>query len=74
MGRVTRMLMPQGGASSKVGRSWELKWIQGSRAIAPYNIYPRGKILHRTTRRDKFHREIVVGDKLMCINKILDEV
>jgi hypothetical protein len=75
MTRMAKTLMPYGGGSgSKGGRRRKLQQIEGTGAITPGDLSPRGKNLHRTAKRVKFHRTIVVGSELTHRNKVLNKV
>jgi hypothetical protein len=67
MTRMTKSLMPKGGAGSgkeSRRRGRKLQWIEGTRTVTPDDLSPRMKILHRTTKRVKLHRTIIIGGKL----------
>jgi hypothetical protein len=42
--------------------------------VTPEDLAPSGKILHRTTKRIKFHTAVIINCKLSNGNKILNKV
>ena len=67
MARMTKTLVPKGRVGSgeeSRRRLQELQRIERTGAITPDDLSPRGKILHRTAKRVKLHRTIVVRGKL----------
>ena len=80
-GRMTKTTVPKG-SSSIISRGDEgarrrgsrrTKRVQGTGTIAPDDFPLRPKILHRTTKRVKFDRTIIVNGKLAYRNKALNE-
>jgi hypothetical protein len=51
-----------------------MQWIERPGAIALDDQFPGQEILHRTTRRVKLHRAIVIGSELTNENKILNKL
>jgi len=74
---MTEATVPEGdggGGEQGVSSSWKMQWIERPGAIAPDDQFPRQEILHRTTRRVKLHRAIVIGSELTNKNKILNKL
>ena len=74
---VTEATMPEGsggGGEQGVSSSWKMQWIERPGAIALDDQFPGHEILHRTTRRVKLHRAIVIGSELTNGNKILNKL
>jgi len=65
---MTRMaetlMLNRGGGGGMEGGRWKLQQVEGTGAVTPGDLSPRGKILHRTTKRVKLHRTIIVRGKL----------
>ena len=53
---------------------WKAKWIQWPGAIAPDDLVPRLKILHKTPKGVKLNRTMVVVDELANENEILNKL
>jgi hypothetical protein len=47
---------------------------RADRTVTADDLSPRGKILHKTTKRVKFNGAVIVGSKLTHRNKILNKV
>ena len=73
MTRVAETPMPQRrGSPGDKGVCWrEAQWVQWSGAIAPDDLGPRRKSLHRTTSRVKLNRAIIIGSKLANKDEVL---
>jgi hypothetical protein len=54
--------------------SREAKRVEGPGAVTPSQKGPGGKILHRQTKRVKFHRTRVVSSELTDGKKVLNDV
>jgi len=67
MTRMAETPMPQRrGSPGDKGVCWrEAQWVQWSGAIAPDDLGPRRKSLHRTTSRVKLNRAIIIGSFLI---------
>ena len=73
---MTEATVPEGdggGGEQGVSSSWKVQWVERPGAIAPDDHFPGQEILHRTTRRVKLHRAIVIGSELTNRNKILNK-
>jgi len=71
MSRMTEATMPEGSRSTishgdegSGRRCWKMERVQRAGAIGPDDFPPRPKILHRTTKRVKFDRTIIINGKL----------
>lgn len=56
------------------GGGRKLQRVEGSGAVTPGDLSPRGKILHRTAKGVKLHGTVIVGSELAYGNKILNKV
>ena len=76
MTRVAKTPMPQRGGSLGDKRAgwWEAQGVQRPGAIAPDDLSPWRKGLHRATGGVKLNRTIVVGSKLANRDKILNNL
>jgi hypothetical protein len=54
--------------------SRQAKCVEGPEAVTPSEKDPGGNILHRQTKRVKFHRTRVVSSELTDGKKILNDV
>ena len=64
---MTEATVPEGGGGGGdqgVSSSRKVQRVERPRAIAPDDHFPGQDILHRTTRRVKLHRTIVIGSEL----------
>ena len=76
LSRVAKAAMPKGrlsGGGEGVGDR-QAEGVQRPGAIAPGDQSSGQKILHRTTRRVKFHLAIVIDGKLSNGNKVLNKL
>ena len=52
----------------------QLQWVQGTGAVTPGDLSPRGKSLHRTAKRVKLHGTVIVRGELAYGNKVLNKI
>jgi hypothetical protein len=72
---VTKPLVPDGGGGGGMeGGCHRLQRVEGTGAVTSDDLSPRGKSLHRTAKRVKFHRTVIVGGKLANRNKVLNKI
>ena len=73
---MTEATVPEGGGGGGeqgVSSNRKVQWVERPRAIAPDDHFPGQEILHRTTRRVKLHRTVVIRSELTNRNKILNK-
>ena len=77
MPKMTKTTMPNRSGGSEECRGaggWWKERVEVARAIAPGDHVPGLQILHRKTKRIKFNRAIIIGDKTTNGNQILNNV
>jgi hypothetical protein len=67
--RMSKTSVPRGSGDSRQSvrwsgrRVWEPNGVEGTITIAPNDLSPRGEVLHRNTKRVKFHGTSIVSSK-----------
>jgi hypothetical protein len=72
---VAEPLVPKGrrGGSEESGGRRKQR-VEGPGTVTPEDLAPSRKILHRTTKRIKFHTAVIVNSKLTNRYKILNKI
>ena len=73
---MTEVTVPEGGGGGGdqgVSSSRKVQQVERPGAIAPDDHFPEQEILHRTTRRVKLHRTVVIRSELTNRNMILNK-
>lgn len=69
------MLVPKrGSAGCKKGGCQKLQWVEGFETVISDDLVLSGKILHRATKRVKFHRVVIAVSELTIRNKVLNKI